>query len=101
MPPAKPRSPPQTPCDLTPEQAAFIRDNAYRFFGDDAVVRNFGTDPNALCIHVETTEDNRLLADFLGVLLTRIDHVPSVTLTQRGTKIRGNAKIAYRQGQIL
>lgn len=101
MPPAKPPTPPQKPCHLAPELSQFIRDTACQIFGDDVVVRNFGTDPNSLRIHVETTDSDRLVADFLGVLLTRIDHIPSVSLTERGTKARGNAKIAYRQGEIL
>jgi hypothetical protein len=101
MPPAKQPIQLQLPCELGPELASFIRDAGYRFFGDDSVVRNYGTDPNALRIHVETSSGERNAADFLGVLLTRIDHIPSVSITERGTKARGDAKIAYRQGQVL
>ena len=40
--------------------------------------------------------------DCLGVLLTRIDRRQiSLEVTKRGTKIRGSAKLAYRQGVIL
>lgn len=101
MPSAKLPAPPDTPCDLTAEQASFIRDAALRFFVDDAVVRNFGTDPHALRLHVETDRDTKSIADFLGVLLTRLDPIPTVSLTVRGSKVRGDAKIAYRQGRVL
>jgi len=102
MPPAKPQTPPQEPCELSSEQASFIRDTACRIFGDDAVVRNFGTDPDALRIHIETGGDDRtVVADFLGALLTRIDHIPAISTTRRGTKAQGEAKIAYRQGRVL
>lgn len=40
--------------------------------------------------------------DCLGVLLTRLDRDQvSLEVTKRGTKVRGNSKLAYRQGVIL
>ena len=40
--------------------------------------------------------------DCLGVLLTRIDRQQiNLEVTKRGTKILGDAKLAYRQGVIL
>jgi len=101
MPPARPPIAPQTPCDLLPEQSIFIREAAHRVFGDDVVVRNYGTDADALRIHVETSRSDCVTADFIGILLTRLDHVPSVSVTQRGAKIHGDAKVAYRQGKVL
>ncbi|QSR18994.1 hypothetical protein CA833_0050 [Novosphingobium sp. KA1] len=101
MPPANPPTPSQKPCKLTPEQASFIREAAQRIFGADVVVRNFGTDPDALRIHVETSHEGGVVADFLGALVTHIDHMPTVSRTERGAKARGEAKIAYRQGEVL
>jgi hypothetical protein len=93
--------PPQMPCELTQEQASFIREAARRIFGEDAVVRNYGTDPNALAIHVETSGVQRAVSGFIGILMTRLDHIPAVSITERGTKAQGNAKVAYRQGKLL
>jgi hypothetical protein len=101
MPPANPPIPPRKPCELTPEQASFIRETAQRIFGSEVVVRNYGTDPKALRIHVETDAHSLVVADFIGALVTRIDHIPSVSVTERGAKPRGDAKIAYRQGDVL
>lgn len=101
MPPAKPPMPPQMPCELAREQASFIREAAQRIFGEDAVVRNYGTDPNTLAIHVETSGVQRDVSDFIGILITRLDHIPAVSITERGTKAQGNAKVAYRQGKVL
>jgi hypothetical protein len=87
---------------LSPEFAAFIRRAAHQVFGDDVVVRNYGTDPSALRLHIETTSEDRLAAyDFVGVLMTRVDHTPHVEITRRGEKPRGSAKIAYRQGRVI
>ena len=101
MPPAELPTPPRKPCELTREQASFIREAAQRIFGGEVVVRNYGTDSKALRIHVETDAHNLMVADFIGVLVTRIDHIPYVSVTKRGEKPRGDAKIAYRQGDIL
>jgi hypothetical protein len=101
MPPANPPTPPCKPCELTQEQASFIRETAQRIFGSEVVVRNYGTDANALRIHVETDAHSLVVADFIGALVTRIDHIPSVSVTKRGEKPRGDAKFAYRQGDVL
>ncbi|AJP72440.1 hypothetical protein [Sphingomonas hengshuiensis] len=81
----------------------FIKDTVQRFYGADAVIRNFGPDPNRLEIHVETdAETDMRKYDCLGVLLTRIDRAQiSLEVTRRGEKVRGSAKLAYRQGVIL
>ena len=103
MPKASPPIPPQEPASLEEHEARFIRDTIKRFYGEGAVIRNYGSDPNRLELHVEADvgQDMRLY-DCLGVLLTRIER-PSVALevTKRGSKIHGSAKIAYRQGVII
>lgn len=74
-----------------------------RYYGDDAVIRNYGPDPHRLELHVETNVEPGLERDeCLGLLMCEInrDYI-SLEVTRRGSRIRGNAKIAYRQGQVL
>ena len=102
MPPAQPQTPPDDPTPLVREEASFIAETVKRFYGQDAVLRNFGADPSRLDIHVETDRDVGMEKyDCLGILMTRIDRPISLVETKRGTPIRGNAKIAYRQGVIF
>lgn len=102
MPAAKPPISAQKPCELQDELTSFIRDWARQFYGADAIVRNYGTDPKSLRIHVETSNRDSLTRyDLLGALLTRLEHTPHIEITLRGSKARGDAKIAYRQGQII
>ncbi len=77
------------------------RSNA--FFGEDAVVRSYGPDPARLALHVETSRDVGMAEyDCLGELMTRIDRDQiSLDVTRRGTRVFGNAKLAYWQGTIL
>jgi hypothetical protein len=103
MPPAKPRSPPLPPALLSDDEISFIKDTVKRFYGADAVVRNFGPDPARLALHIETDRDIGMMKyDCFGVLLAGIDrdHI-NIEVTKRGTRPRGQAKIAYRQGIIL
>lgn len=101
MPVAKPAKQPETPADLLPEIKAFIKQAAGKVFGGDVVVRHYGTD-NTWRIHVEIESCAGLDREaFIGILLTQADHLPHVQITKRGTKPRGDAKIAYRQGVIL
>jgi len=103
MPVAKPPSPPVPPASLTQAEADFIKRSVQHFYGNDAVVRNFGPDPKSLCLHVETDKASGMeFYDCLGVLMTRIarDQI-SLTVTTRGRRIFGNAKLAYRQGVII
>ena len=103
MPKASPPLLPQNPTMLEEQEANFIRETIKRFYGEDAVIRNYGPNPDSLQLHVEANvgRDMRLY-DCLGVLFTRIER-PSVSLevTKRGSKIHGPAKIAYRQGVII
>ena len=103
MPEASEPLPPQTPAPLTKEERSFILDTVRRFYGDNAVVRNFGPDPDRIDLHVEADIGRDMtLYDCLGVLLTRIDRAAvSLEITKRGSKVYGPAKIAYRQGVIL
>ena len=103
MPKAKPPSPPQLPHPLTAGETSLIKEAVERFFGNDAVVRNFGPDPNRLEIHVETSRDDLFARDeCVGVLMCGIvrDQI-SMTVTKRGTRVWGSARVAYRQGVII
>ena len=103
MPEASEPLPPQKPATLTKEEESFIVETVRRFYGDNAVVRNFGPDPDRIDLHVEAEIGRDMtLYDCLGVLLTRIDRAAiSLEITKRGSKVYGPAKIAYRQGVIL
>ena len=74
-----------------------------RFYGSDAVVRSYSPDPDRLSVHVETNlEPGMEKYDCIGVLFTRIERKQiEFEVTKRGTKVRGSAKVAYRQGEIL
>ncbi|MBL8547681.1 MAG: hypothetical protein JNL81_14535 [Hyphomonadaceae bacterium] len=103
MPKASPPSPPLSPHPLADWEATFIKDTVVRFFGDDAIVRNFGPDPKRLLLHVETSKPDGLIKDdCIGVLNCRIERDQiALTVTTRGTRVWGSAKIAYRQGVII
>lgn len=103
MPVASQPLPPKTPAPLRAGERDFIKEAVERFYGHDAVVRNFGPDPNRLELHVETDADDDMRKyDCLGVLLTRIDRQQvSLEVTKRGAKAHGSAKLAYRQGVVL
>ncbi|QNE05624.1 hypothetical protein [Croceicoccus marinus] len=103
MPVASPPIPERTPAPLRDGEREFIKEAVERFYGPDAIVRNYGPDADRLELHVETDEEMDMRKyDCLGVLLTRVDRRDiSLEVTKRGTKIRGNAKLAYRQGVIL
>ena len=103
MPKASPPIPPQKPASLEEGEAIFIRETIKRFYGDDAVIRNYGPNPDRLQLHVEADvgRDMRLY-DCLGVLFTRTDRQSiSLEVTKHGSKVQGAAKIAYRQGEIV
>ena len=91
------------PFPLTDKETAFIKSAVERFYGEDAIVRNFGPDPNRVQIHVETNReaDDRNRYDCLGVLLCKIDRPIDLTVTKRGGRIGGFARVAYRQGVII
>lgn len=103
MPVAKPPTPPKQPAPLPPGEADYIRQCVHRYYGDNAVVRTYGPNPRRLELHVETdTEPGLERHECLGLLMCEIDRdYIGLDVTKRGSRIRGNAKIAYRQGQIL
>lgn len=102
MPVAAPPSPPRSPAPLREGERAFIKEAVKRIYGTDAVVRNFGPNSDRIDLHIETAADKDMrVYDCIGLLLTRIDRRISIELTKRGAKVRGSAKVAYRQGEIL
>jgi hypothetical protein len=103
MPVASPQIPPRAPAPLREGEREFIKETVERFYGRDAVVRNFGPNADRLELHVETNADLDMKKyDCLGVLLTRIVRRQiDLEITKRGTKVHGSAKLAYRRGVIL
>ena len=102
MPVAASQSPPVPPAPLSDDEAAFIKSTVERFYGIGTIVRSFGPDPSRIEIHVEADRaDGMERYDCLGVLLTRIERPIGLTITKRGTRVHGSAKLAYRQGVIL
>ena len=99
MPVAKPPAPVAPPAPLEPEEARFIIDTVRRFYGPDAVVRSYGPHPAHLKLHVETGEEpGTEQYDCAGVLFARLDREQiAFEVTKRGTRLSGEAKIAYRK----
>jgi integrase len=103
MPAAKPRQPPKPPAPLRPGEADYIKATVRRYYGEDAVVRNYGPDPNRLALHVETSiKPGMEQHECLGLLMCEIqrDYV-GLEITRRGDRVRGSAKLAYRQGEVI
>lgn len=103
MPKAHPAAPPVPPAPLAAEETRFICETVKRFYGSNAVVRNYGPDPRRLSLHVEAdVEPGMERYDCLGALMCEIsrDQI-HLEVTKRGRRIRGEAKIAYRQGVVL
>lgn len=103
VPVAKPPLPIEAPAPIDAQEAEFIKATARRYYGSDAVVRSYSPDPSKLYLHVETSLEMGLEKyECMGVLFTRIEREQiTLVVTKRGTKVRGGAKIAYRQGEIL
>lgn len=103
MPVARPASLPVPPAPVTAAEATYIKQTVRRFYGDGAVVRNYGPSPSRLLLHVETdVEPGMELHECLGWLMCEIqrDQI-GLDVTKRGKRIRGTAKLAYRQGEVL
>jgi len=103
MPKAGPPSEPVAPAPLSQAETAYIKMIVRRFYGDDAVVRNYGPDPQRLFLHVEASNAPGLERDeCLGFLMCEVvrDYI-SLDVIKRGVRIRGNSKLAYRQGQVI
>jgi hypothetical protein len=103
MPQAKPPSDPVPPAPLAAEEAAYIRQIARQFYGDDVVVRNYGPDPRRLELHIETAKQPGMEQhECLGFLMCEIERdAISLEVMKRGSRLHGNSKIAYRQGDIV
>src|SRR5271170_2449909 len=103
MPQARPRMEPLPPAPLSQAEGAYIKQTVRRFYGDDAIIRNYGPDPQRLHLHVETNmEPGMERHECLGLLMCEIvrDQI-SLEVTKRGSRVRGDAKIAYRQGDVI
>lgn len=62
----------------------------------------FSGDPERIDLHVETEREFSMeMYDCLSVLMTRIDCPVAIEVRRRATRVRGNAKLAYRQGIIF
>jgi len=104
MPQARPPLEPFAPSPLQEGEATFIKDAVLRFYGEDAVVRSFGPDRDHMMLHVEASRlpDGLGYHDCLGIIYAGINRSSiSLCVTKRGQRIRGQAKIAYRQGIVL
>ena len=102
MPKAQPAIPPQQPAPLSGEEERYVLKTIRAYYGDDAVVRNWGPDPHHLMLHVESDRDISLdRYECLGLLECEIvrDRI-SLQATSRRGRWQG-AKVAYRQGVIL
>ena len=95
--------PPKEPAPLPPGEADYIRQCVRRYYGDYAVVRNYGLDRRRLELHVQADAELGLERhECLGLLMCEMnrDYI-DLLVTRRGSRIRGSAKTAYRQGQVL
>ncbi|WP_144031747.1 hypothetical protein [Bradyrhizobium cosmicum] len=104
MPQARPPLAPLVPFPVEAGEALFIKRAIRRFYGEDAVVRSFGADRGNLMLHVEASQlpEGHGYYDCLGIICAKIDRDRiSLCVTKRGQRIRGEAKIAYRQGVVL
>ncbi len=96
---------------LTPHEVAAIKAAAREAFGDNAVVRLFGSrvddaiEGGDVDLHVETNplpDMPRKRFDFVLTLYRRLDHDKiDVIVSQRGGTPRGFERIAYRDGIVL
>jgi hypothetical protein len=103
MPEARPPMDPIPPAPLSSHEADFIKRTVRRFYGDDAIIRNYGPNPRRLDLHVETSiAPGMERHECLGFLMCEIarDQI-SLEVTERGRPLRGSAKIAYRQGDVI
>lgn len=102
MPKAEPAIPPKPPAPLSVEEERYVLKTIRAYYGDDAVVRNWGPDPDHLMLHVESDRDIGLdRYECLGLLGCEIirDRISLEATSRRGRW--GRAKVAYRQGVIL
>lgn len=92
-----------SPHPLEDGEVLFIKQTVQRFNGANVVARNFGPDSKILEICVEADFDAGTTRDeCLGGLRCRLvrDRI-DLTVTRRGSRIQGKARVAYRQGVII
>ena len=102
MPMAHPPLPLTMPAPLTAPEQRYILKAIRSYYGEDAVVRNWGPDPRHLMLHVESDRDIGLdRHECLGLLMCEIirDQISLVASRPSGRWKRH--KTAYRQGVIL
>ena len=103
MPQAQPRAVPVPPATLNADDVANIKRVVGLYYGVDAVIRSWGPDPRRLFLHVEAAIDPGVERwECLGSLMCEIvrDEI-ILDVVKRGTRVRGNSKLAYRQGQVI
>lgn len=103
MPAARPPLPAEPPAAIAPDEASFIKKTVAQFYGPGVVVRSYSPDPLHLKLHIETDRKAGMEQyDCAGVLLARLEREQiGLVVSQRGEKLRGEVKIAYRQGVVL
>jgi len=102
MPKAHPPLPLQKPAPLTAEEERYILKTIRAYYGDDAIVRNWGPDPRRLMLHVESDRDIGLSRyECLGLLMCEIIREQiDLQASRRSGKWKGY-KTVYRQGVII
>ena len=102
MPKAHAPQPLQQPALLTDEEERYILKTVRAYYGDDAVVRNWGPDPRHLMLHVESDRDIGLdRHECLGLLMCEIVRDQISLHASRPSGRWKRHKTAYRQGAIL
>lgn len=102
MPKAHPPLPLEPPAPLSAEEERYILKTIGAYYGDDAVVRNWGPDPHHLMLHVESDRDIGLdRHECLGLLMCEIIRDQISLEASRPSGRWKRHKVAYRQGVIL
>jgi len=102
MPMAHPPLPLKMPAPLTAPEQRYILKAIRSYYGEDAVVRNWGPDPRHLMLHVESDRDIGLdRHECLGLLMCEIIRDQISLEASRPSGRWKRHKTAYRQGVIL
>ena len=102
MPKAHPPLPLEQPAPLSAEEERYVLKTICSYYGEGAIVRNWGPDPRRLTLHVESDRDIGLdRHECLGLLMCEIirDQI-SLEASRPGGRWKQH-KTAYRQGVIL
>ena len=100
-PPSQPMSRLQS--RLRAGEAACIHRVIESFYGEDAVIRSYWPDIDGLVLHVETGRKPGIERyECLGFLMCELSRADiSLEISRRGQPVKGPAKLAYRQGEII